>query len=53
MNDATSPTGAHDQTQCDSQKTPEKLPCAQCRRIIKTAPQVVQKKVGCIYLKKI
>ncbi|XP_062291642.1 uncharacterized protein LOC133996101 isoform X2 [Scomber scombrus] len=44
MNGATSPAGAHDQTQCDSLKTPEKLPCAQCRCIIKTAPQVVQKK---------
>ncbi|XP_038581361.1 zinc finger MYM-type protein 4-like [Micropterus salmoides] len=44
MKSATSPTGAPDQTQCDFLKPPGKLPCAQCRRIIKAAPQVVQKK---------
>ncbi|XP_040909011.1 uncharacterized protein LOC121191726 isoform X2 [Toxotes jaculatrix] len=37
-------TGASDQTQCDFLKPPEKLPCAQCRRIIKTTPKVIQKK---------
>ncbi|KAG8004892.1 Zinc finger MYM-type protein 4 [Nibea albiflora] len=37
-------TGASDQTQSDFLKPPEKLPCAQCRRILKTAPKVVQKK---------
>ncbi|XP_056256201.1 uncharacterized protein LOC130184300 isoform X2 [Seriola aureovittata] len=41
---ATNPTGASDQTQCDYLKPPDKLPCAQCRRIIKTTPKVVQKK---------
>uniref|UniRef100_A0A4W6DAT5 TRASH domain-containing protein n=1 Tax=Lates calcarifer TaxID=8187 RepID=A0A4W6DAT5_LATCA len=33
-----------DQTQSDFLKPPEKLPCAQCRRIIKTTPKVIQKK---------
>ncbi|XP_074468762.1 uncharacterized protein LOC141753956 isoform X2 [Sebastes fasciatus] len=42
MNPAT--TGASDQTQCDFLKPPEKLPCAQCRRIIKATPKVIQKK---------
>ncbi|GLD59403.1 uncharacterized protein AKAME5_001140500 [Lates japonicus] len=41
---ATNPTGAPDQTQSDFLKPPEKLPCAQCRRIIKTTPKVIQKK---------
>ncbi|XP_067468322.1 uncharacterized protein [Thunnus thynnus] len=44
VNVVTNPAGAPDQTQGDSIKPPEKLPCAQCRRIIKTAPKVVQKK---------
>ncbi|XP_044027833.1 uncharacterized protein LOC122864451 isoform X2 [Siniperca chuatsi] len=44
MNAATNPTGALDQTQWDFLKPPEKLPCAQCRRIIKAAPKVIQKK---------
>ncbi|XP_051245715.1 zinc finger MYM-type protein 4-like isoform X1 [Dicentrarchus labrax] len=44
QNAATSPTAASDQTQCDFLKPPEKLPCAQCRRILKTTPKVVQKK---------
>ncbi|XP_049890842.1 uncharacterized protein LOC126384039 isoform X1 [Epinephelus moara] len=37
-------TGAADQTQIDYHKPPEKLPCAQCRRIIKATPKVIQKK---------
>ncbi|TKS88872.1 Zinc finger MYM-type protein 4 [Collichthys lucidus] len=37
-------TGASDQTQSAFLKPPEKLPCAQCRRILKAAPKVVQKK---------
>ncbi|XP_039978355.1 LOW QUALITY PROTEIN: uncharacterized protein LOC120786776 [Xiphias gladius] len=41
---STNLTGAPDQTQCDFLKPPEKLPCAQCRRIIKTTPKVIQKK---------
>lgn len=39
------PTAASDQSQCDLHKPPEKLLCAQCRRILKTTPEVVQKKV--------
>ncbi|XP_036948803.1 uncharacterized protein LOC119016720 isoform X3 [Acanthopagrus latus] len=38
------PTAASDQSQCDLHKPPEKLLCAQCRRILKTTPEVVQKK---------
>ncbi|XP_070702934.1 zinc finger MYM-type protein 4-like [Pempheris klunzingeri] len=44
MNAAANSTGSPDQTQCDFLKPPEKLPCAQCRRILKTTPKVVQKK---------
>ncbi|XP_029298586.1 LOW QUALITY PROTEIN: uncharacterized protein LOC115015426 [Cottoperca gobio] len=42
MNAATTSTGAADP--CDFLKPPEKLPCAHCRRIIKTTPKVIQKK---------
>ncbi|XP_028452609.1 zinc finger MYM-type protein 4-like [Perca flavescens] len=41
---AANSTGAADPTQCDFLKPPEKLPCAQCRRIIKASPKVIQKK---------
>lgn len=41
----TNPPAASDQPQCDFHKPPEKLLCAQCRRILKTTPEVVQKKV--------
>ncbi|XP_054461684.1 uncharacterized protein LOC129097029 isoform X2 [Anoplopoma fimbria] len=44
MNASTNAAGAADQSQTDFLKTPEKLPCAQCRRIIKTTPKVIQKK---------
>ncbi|XP_041811390.1 uncharacterized protein LOC121619625 isoform X2 [Chelmon rostratus] len=44
QNAATNQTAASEKSQCDFLKPPEKLPCAQCRRILKTAPQVVQKK---------
>nr|XP_046274081.1 uncharacterized protein LOC124074833 isoform X2 [Scatophagus argus] len=37
-------TAASDQTRSDFLKSPEKLPCAQCRRILKSTPKVVQKK---------
>uniref|UniRef100_A0A671XI67 TRASH domain-containing protein n=1 Tax=Sparus aurata TaxID=8175 RepID=A0A671XI67_SPAAU len=40
----TNPPAASDQPQCDFHKPPEKLLCAQCRRILKTTPEVVQKK---------
>ncbi|XP_034748086.1 uncharacterized protein LOC117956880 isoform X2 [Etheostoma cragini] len=45
---AVNSTGAADQTQCDFLKPPEKLPCAQCGRILKASPKVIQKK-GKIY----
>ena len=41
----TSTTGAADQTQGDFLKAPETLPCAQCRREIKSTPTVIEKKV--------
>nr|XP_020474167.1 uncharacterized protein LOC109970738 [Monopterus albus] len=43
MTAATNLTGASDHPQCDFTKQPEKLPCAQCRRIIKATPKVIQK----------
>ncbi|XP_039675540.1 uncharacterized protein LOC120570916 isoform X5 [Perca fluviatilis] len=45
---AANSTGAADPSQCDFLKPPEKLPCAQCRRIIKASPKVIQQK-GKIY----
>ncbi|KAK5883248.1 hypothetical protein CesoFtcFv8_019600 [Champsocephalus esox] len=39
-----STTAAADQTQGDFLKAPETLPCAQCRRKIKSAPTVIEKK---------
>ncbi|XP_031151492.1 uncharacterized protein LOC116047099 isoform X3 [Sander lucioperca] len=41
---AANSTGAADPTQCDFLKPQEKLPCAQCRCIIKASPKVIQKK---------
>ncbi|KAM6974369.1 uncharacterized protein LKV04_016014 [Tautogolabrus adspersus] len=40
----TNPAGASQQTQCDFLKPPEKLKCAQCRRVMKTAHKVIQNK---------
>uniref|UniRef100_A0A8C2Z5T8 TRASH domain-containing protein n=1 Tax=Cyclopterus lumpus TaxID=8103 RepID=A0A8C2Z5T8_CYCLU len=44
MSASTNAEGAADRTQCDFLKPPEKLPCAQCQRIIKATPKVIQKK---------
>ncbi|XP_010796036.1 zinc finger MYM-type protein 4-like [Notothenia coriiceps] len=46
----TSTTGAADQTQGDFLKAPETLPCAQCRRKIKSAPKVIEKKGKIFFL---
>ncbi|XP_034057491.1 uncharacterized protein LOC117536655 isoform X1 [Gymnodraco acuticeps] len=45
-----STTGAADQTQGDFLKAPETLPCAQCRRKIKSAPTVIEKKGKIFFL---
>ncbi|XP_042370235.1 zinc finger MYM-type protein 4-like, partial [Plectropomus leopardus] len=37
-------SGAAEETRFDYLKPPEKLPCAQCRRIIKAPPKVIQEK---------
>ncbi|KAI4817450.1 hypothetical protein KUCAC02_010851 [Chaenocephalus aceratus] len=45
-----STTAAADQTQGDFLKAPETLPCAQCRRKIKSAPTVIEKKGKIFFL---
>ncbi|XP_075962356.1 uncharacterized protein LOC142965335 isoform X3 [Anarhichas minor] len=44
MDASTNSTGAADQSQYDFLKPAEKLPCAQCRCIIRVTPKVIQKK---------
>ncbi|XP_067340724.1 uncharacterized protein [Channa argus] len=41
---ATNSTGVPNQTQCDLFKTPEKLLCARCQRVIGSTPKVIQTK---------
>ncbi|XP_041867585.1 uncharacterized protein LOC121656583 isoform X2 [Melanotaenia boesemani] len=44
LNAATSSPETHNQTQKDVDKPPKKLQCAQCSRVMKTAPELVHNK---------